>query len=122
MSLQTYQAVQATIETPRETEYRLFAQVTRMLMDQSNSTGSEFFRAVDKNRRVWLTMQMDLVSEDNRLPDELKAGLISLAIWVDKHSAAVMRGQKDIQPLIDVNRSIMEGLAGQVEEEPRLAS
>ncbi len=122
MSLHAYQAVQAKIETPKETEYRVFARVTRELMDNADKRDSEFFQAVDRNRRLWLILQMDLASDDNLYPDELKAKLISLAIWVDKHSAAVLRGQKDISPLIDVNRTIMEGLAGQTAEAPRLVS
>jgi flagellar protein FlaF len=87
------------------------AMITRELMESKESQGTDFYKAVDRNRRLWLTLQIDLASEENLLPDELKAGLISISIWVDKHSAAVLRGQKDVEPLIDVNRSIMEGLA-----------
>ena len=56
-------------------------------------------------------MQADCISEENRLPDAIRAGIISLAIWVDKHSRKVMRKQADVQALIEVNRSIMDGLA-----------
>ncbi len=121
MELQTYGAVQAGTENPRNTEYRLLAKVTRALMESSPHVNGAFFKAVDWNRRVWLTLQMDLASEDNLLPDDLKARLISLAIWVDKHSAAVLRGTAEVGALIDVNRAIMEGLAARPEE-TRLAS
>jgi flagellar protein FlaF len=49
--------------------------------------------------------------EDNVLPDETRAGIISLAIWVDKNSRKMLRGEAKIKPLIDVNRLIMEGMS-----------
>ncbi len=113
MSLQGYEATQTITENARETEYRLFARVTRALMDAEDKAMSEpeFHHALDWNRRLWSTLQFDLASDENLLPDDLKAKLVSLAIWVDKHSSKVMRGQGKIDPLISVNRSIMEGLA-----------
>jgi flagellar protein FlaF len=57
-------------------------------------------------------LQSDLSADDNQLPDGLKAQLISLAIWVDRHSSKVLRGKAEVGPLIKVNRTIMEGLAG----------
>ncbi len=58
-----------------------------------------------------MTLQADCVDEENILSDQTRAGIISLAIWVDKHSRDVLRGKAEIAPLIEVNRSIMEGLA-----------
>ena len=115
MSIDKYKSTLTVTEEPRQTEYRLFALVTRALMDvhAKNETGKRFIHAVDWNRRMWLTLQMDLASDTNGLADELKAQLISVAIWVDKHSSATLRGDGGLEPLISVNRTIMEGLAGQ---------
>ena len=41
----------------------------------------------------------------------LRAQIISLGLWVSRHASEVARGDADIDALIDVNRSIMEGLA-----------
>jgi len=68
-------------------------------------------KSIHWNRRLWLALQADCALENNLLPDETRAGIISLAIWVDKHSRKVLRGEAEIEPLIDVNRSIMEGLS-----------
>ncbi len=111
MSLQSYQTALNTTEDPRKTEYRLFAQVTKSLMDAENGESLSLQKAVHWNRRLWLTLQADCANDDNQLPDEVRAGIISLAIWVDKHSRMVLQGKADLTPLIDVNRSIMEGLA-----------
>lgn len=112
MSLHSYTVAQNTTESPRQTEYRLFAQVTRALMDcQKDDAKSPTAKAIHWNRRLWLALQADCAMESNVLPDETRAGIISLAIWVDKHSRMVLRGEAKIGPLIDVNRSVMEGLA-----------
>ena len=121
MSVTKYQSALSRSEAPRETEYRLFALVTKALMtaEERGEKGRPFIEAVDWNRRLWLTLQMDLASDDNAFPDELRAQLISVAIWVDRHSSAALRGEARVGPLINVNRTIMEGLAqipGQVGE------
>ena len=112
MSVHAYQLSQTTTEDPRRTEYRLFAMVTRALIEARQSGGKECVDALDWNRRLWLTLEMDLSSPRNRLPDALKAQLISLALWVDTHSSKVLRGEADLEPLVTVNRAVMEGLAG----------
>lgn len=117
MSVNKYKAAQASTENPRQTEYRLFAEVTKALMSVREAAttkglrSQDFYKAVDWNRRLWLTLQMDLASNENRFPDSLKANIISIAIWVDKHSRTVLRGEATLDPLISVNRTIMEGLS-----------
>ncbi|MBQ1203425.1 MAG: flagellar biosynthesis regulator FlhF, partial [Loktanella sp.] len=37
-----------------------------------------------------------------------------LAEFVERHSAAVLRGDAEINPLIDINSAIIRGLNGQV--------
>jgi flagellar protein FlaF len=69
-------------------------------------------RAVHWNRRLWLTLQSDCASEDNSLPEATRAGIISLSLWVDKHSRKVLKRGADLRPMIEVNRNIMEGLSG----------
>ncbi len=110
MSLQSYKTAQNLTGQPRQTEYRIFALVTKALMEIDKAGGKSLYEAVDWNRRLWLTLQMDLAATTNALPDDIKAQLISLSIWVDKHSSKALRGEADVAPLISVNRSIMEGL------------
>jgi flagellar protein FlaF len=114
MSYQAYQTASARSEDPRSTEYRLLGQVTRALMEASESKSWELRRradALDWNRRIWSTFAADCASQGNQLPDQLKAGIISLSIFVSKETSAVMRGDSDFQALIDINRTVMQGLA-----------
>jgi flagellar protein FlaF len=95
-------------------EYRLFAQVTRALMDAAKLDKTEVGKrmdALDWNRRLWSTLGQDCSHPDNGLPAPLRASFISLSIWVAKHTALVVRNQEEIEPLIEVNRMIMQGLA-----------
>ena len=111
MSIAGYQAAQGT-EDPRKTEYRLFAQVTRALMnvEESDSRNADVREAIEWNRRMWNALEIDLASDANSLPDALKAQLISVAMWVERHSAMALRGEGEVDPLITVNRSVTEGL------------
>lgn len=115
MSLQAYQQAATRAENPRDMEYRLFAQVTRALIDAASLDPSEVARradALDWNRRLWSTLGADCSDPKNQLPAPLRASIISLSIWVNKHTSLVIRRQEEIEPLIEINRMIMQGLAG----------
>ena len=117
MSLQAYQRAAEQAEGPKQTEYRLFGLVTRALMDAEQADASDLkgrMKALHWNRRLWTTLATDCASPDNRLPMQLRANIISLSIWVDKHTSQVMQKHAAIQPLIDVNRIIMQGLSNQM--------
>ena len=113
MSLQAYQAAARRAEPPRELEYRLFAQVTRALMTASEADALDFaarIDALDWNRRLWSVLAREVSEPDNALPGPLKAQIISLSLWVSRHSSAVMRREEDFEALIDVNKMMMQGL------------
>lgn len=114
MSLQAYRQASAQAENPRQTEYRLFAQVTLALMEAAKADPSDMtarIDALDWNRRVWTVLSDDCANPENGLPAPLRASIISLAMWVSRHTSAVIRRQEHIEPLIDVNRLIMQGLS-----------
>jgi flagellar protein FlaF len=115
MSLQAYQQAATRAETSRETEYRLFAQVTRALMEAAKCEPDDIrgrIDALDWNRRVWSVMGTACADPANALPEPLRASIISLSIWVSKHTSQVIRRKEDIEPLIEINRMIMQGLSG----------
>ena len=118
MSFQAYQKAATRSEDSRSTEYRLFAQVTRALMEASQADKLEIARraeALDWNRRMWSNFALDCSSEENQLPEQLRASIISLSLFVSKHTSVVMRGEDDFETLIDINRTIMQGLSPQAQ-------
>lgn len=116
MSLQAYQQAAARAENPRDAEYRLFGQVTRALMLAAEAPETDIKQridALDWNRRLWSALATDCASEHNALPEAVRAHIISLSLFVSRHSSAVMRREEDFGPLIDINRIMMQGLSGQ---------
>lgn len=115
MSLQAYTAATARAESPRDLEYRLFGQVTRALVHASTVDPSDLatrIDALDWNRRLWSTLAGDCSDSANALGAPMRAQIISLSLFINRHSSAVMRGEETFQDLIDINRMIMQGLSG----------
>jgi len=115
MSLQAYKTAATRAETPRELEYRLFGQVTRALMHAATVDASDIatrIDALDWNRRVWSALATDCSDPDNGMNPALKAQIISISLFVSRHSSVIMRGEDDFEALIDINRMVMQGLAG----------
>jgi flagellar protein FlaF len=112
MAVTAYQKAQRAAENPRNSEYRLFGQVTGALLDaqSAGAKGSSLIDAIDWNRRLWSTLAVDCMNDGNQLPKELRAQIISLSLWVTKYSSQVMQEGVSIEPLIDINRTIMQGL------------
>lgn len=111
-----YGAARTGTITPRTAEYDAFARVTARL-DAPRSGGAEDYPqlagALHDNCRLWLALARDLVSDGNRLPEDVRLRLIALAGFVQTHTAQVLRDEAEAAPLIDVNRAIMRGLSSE---------
>ena len=118
MSLRAYQQAAQRAETPRDVEYRLFAQVTRALMDVKSKPREDLAAWIDVlhwNRRIWAALADDCAQTDNALPEPTRAQIISLSLFVHRTTSQVMRREADIDVLIDLNRTMMQGLSGRPE-------
>lgn len=126
MSVTAYKRTISHTEAPRQIERRILVQVTAELEQQFEEFDKTDLRlerlellanglrhTIWKNQMVWMAFKSDLLEKENGLPDTLRGALASLAVWVENHSQGVLSGGKNIRPLIDVNRSIIDGLAGQ---------
>lgn len=113
-----YLTAQNTLETPRQVEYRLFSSVTRALMDVRPLMGStnpvevaQIANAIGWNRDIWNHLMPEVLDEANQMTKDLKVMLINICIFVNKHTDKITHGQSvDIEPLIAINRNIMDGL------------
>ena len=112
MSLQAYKSAQTATDNPRVTEYRLFGQVTGALLDaqKTGTVGTPLVEAIDWNRRLWRTLAADCMDDRNTLSQDVRAKIISLSLWVSKYSRQVTREKAPLDPLIEINRNIMQGL------------
>ncbi|MEQ1755718.1 MAG: flagellar biosynthesis regulator FlaF [Micropepsaceae bacterium] len=114
MSLQAYQKTQRSTENTKQTEYRLFAQVTQALIEASRRGKADLaslIDALDWNRRLWSTLAADCSSKGNQLPPAVRAQIISISLWVSRYSSDAAQKGASLEPLIDVNKSIMAGLS-----------
>jgi flagellar protein FlaF len=114
MSLQAYQRTQRNTENTKETEYRLFAQVTHALIEAGKKGRADvagLIDALDWNRRLWTTLASDCAGSGNQLPPAVRAQIISISLWVSRYSSEAAQKGASLEPLIDVNKSIMAGLS-----------
>lgn len=62
-------------------------------------------------RRVWMRLIEDLRSSDNQLSQEVRANLISIAIWILKELESIRRRTStNYQGIIDITIIIRDGL------------
>ena len=118
MSLRAYQQAAQRSESPRDAELRLFGEVTRALVNAAAASEDDFktrIEALDWNRRLWSALATDCSTSDNGLPPTVRAQIISLSLWVNRHSSLVMRKEDNFDALIDINRMIMQGLSGRAD-------
>jgi flagellar protein FlaF len=113
MSIKAYQRAATQADTPRDLEYRAFGQVTAGLVraKEAGAGLGPLAEAIDANRRLWNLLCADCALPENQLPLALRGQIISLAMWVARYSSEVLRDGADVEPLIDINRTMMEGLA-----------
>lgn len=74
--------------------------------------------ALWENQRIWMAFANALSHSDNGLPADLRADLISLAIWVDKQTAGALGGDKTVTPLVELNQNIIAGLSANAPAAP----
>lgn len=115
MSIQAYQRAATQSESPQQREYRVFASVTAALVkakEYGRADIGALAEAIHNNRRLWSVFAVDCAQPDNALNQATRAQIISLALFVDRQCSAVLRDGADIDTLIDINRTMMEGLVG----------
>ena len=95
----------------RRREREAFDQVIGLLATaQEKGAGSrEAVEAIYALRKLWTLLMEDLASNENSLPDELRANLISIGIWMLKEAAAVGNAL-DFDAMIAINTMIRDGL------------
>lgn len=97
----------------RENE-RLAIEQSVALLKSAELAGPQSREAVDAIlflNRLWSFFLDDLVKPENGLPDDVRAKLISIGIWMLKEAEAISNGKsRNFAGLIDVSNVIAEGL------------
>ncbi|WP_374652624.1 flagellar biosynthesis regulator FlaF [Dongia sp.] len=101
---------------PRSTEAWALSEASRRLVLATRITddnGEALRSALVLNQRLWSIFQASLIDPSCELPRDIRDNVLALSILVDRH---VMQRLADldptkIQPILDINRSIAEGLS-----------
>lgn len=61
--------------------------------------------------RIWTAFIEDLSNEENELPQELRANLISIGLWLLREAEAVRQGRsRNYEGMIEVSQIIRDGI------------
>ncbi len=113
-SNQAYQSSQKLGAGARQTEARALLEAARRLSEVSieNDDQTDYRAALRLNWRLWTIIQADIASGENALPSEIKANVMSLSIFIDKHTVGALAEPDSgkLGVLIEINRNIASGL------------
>jgi flagellar protein FlaF len=105
--------VEESPQSMRAQEAHALDQVIDLLRraDSAGPGTREAILALYQLRSLWAVFLDDLSGPENALPPTLRAGLISIGIWVNKEIDRVRTGAtKDLNSLIEINQIIRNGL------------
>ena len=99
----------------RSTEAWALAEASRRLIlaAEADDKGESLRTALILNQRLWSIFQGALSEPDCPLPKAIRDNVLALSVMMDRHilqRLGDLDGSK-IQPILDINRSIAEGLS-----------
>jgi flagellar biosynthesis activator protein FlaF len=110
----SYADVQADSLTDSKERERGIMDRSIELLSDARVKGMDTFAAVEAihyTARTWTAFLEDLARNDNQLPKEQRANLISIGIWILRECDAIRLGQtKTFDSLIDISQIIRGGL------------
>ena len=107
------EVIEDSRQTMRARERQAMDRVIAMLRtaQEQGPASRERVDALFYLRRLWMIFLSDLKDPNNELPEQLRAGIISIGIWMLKEIERV-RGRltDDMTPMIEINELIRDGL------------
>jgi flagellar protein FlaF len=118
--LAAYRTVQKITSSGREIEALVLSRAALKLAEVQNNWNAPdrdelLDEALRYNQRIWSIFQGELLKEDNPLPKELRADILSLSAFIDKRIFDVMAlpDPTKLNVIININLNIAAGLRGQ---------
>jgi flagellar biosynthesis activator protein FlaF len=125
MGISAYKKTIRESENPRDIERRVLSRITGDIERHADiydaaETREECLSILSKglsaslqeNLRFWSILKFDLIGDGNGLPETLRASIISIAFWMERQTADVMRGDPGVASIVEINNSILAGLSG----------
>ncbi|GAB5507436.1 MAG: flagellar biosynthesis regulator FlaF [Rhizobiaceae bacterium] len=113
-----YQFSYADIQTDsvadaRDRERQLLTRSIELLSKamEEGSKSPDTVEALHFVNRIWTAFLEDLGSDENELPPELRANLISIGLWMLREAEAVRQGRsQNYEGMIEVSQIIRDGI------------
>lgn len=120
--INAYQKIQKSVLKPREAEAMAFTKAAVLLEEAIAKPEDKgvFRQAVRFNHLLWTIIQADIAEESNTLPDELKANIMSLSIFIDGQTEDALRSLdvSKLPVMVSINQNIAAGLHGMLADVP----
>jgi len=103
-------------ETPQSARARERQAIDRsiQLLQAADTAGVKSREAVEAllfARRLWSVLIEDLARDENDLPQQLRADLISIGLWIMREAEQIRLEKSDnFKGIIEVSRNIRDGL------------
>jgi flagellar biosynthesis activator protein FlaF len=107
------EAVEDSHQTMRAREREAMDRVIGMLRaaQEKGALSRDRVEALFYLRRLWTIFIDDLMDPNNELPEQLRAGIVSIGVWMMKEIDRVRtRATDDLAPMIEINEIIRDGL------------
>lgn len=110
----SYSEVQTdSLADARDREEQVLSRSIELLQKarEKGLNSQEAVEAIHFMMRVWTAFIDDLGSPDNELPNELRANLISIGLWLLREGEEVRQGRsQNLDGLIEVSQIIRDGI------------
>lgn len=108
-----YASAARIVRTKKSAEFEIAKRVTHGLaraIKNKSKNYPQFVDALHKNRSLWQLWAIDVANAENGLPDTVKARILYLAEFTHIHTSKVLTNKASALPLLEVNKSILNGL------------
>ncbi len=107
------EVLEETPQTARERERQALEYAIELLKtaEAHGQNSREAIDAIYITRKIWAFFIEDLAKPENDLPDQLRADLISIGIWIMREADDIRTGKSsNFKGLIEVSEMIAGGL------------
>ncbi len=118
--LAAYRTVQKITSSGREIEALVLSRAALKLAEVQNNWDApdrdeRLNEALKYNQQIWSIFQGELMKEDNALPKQLRADILSLSVFIDRRIIEVMSNPtpEKLNIIKNININLAAGLRGQ---------
>jgi flagellar protein FlaF len=106
-----YAPAASPTRTARSAEYEVIARISHRLKNAIKANDFKTLaEALYENQKLWTALAVDCMDDRNLLPEELRANIVSLSVFTQKHTQKVLQRKESAVPLLEINAMILKGL------------